>query len=800
MARSKEDYEKIMSESPFPNSDIDPAIKQTPKWGKRVAKHIYSKALYDEYLTRRRQKIRNNRLYSDGNQDIRQYMPVLDQEIDSTGESYLNISWDIVSPMPVLIDSVLGDMLNQEYNIQFNAIDPKSKSLRDNARDKFIGDYVKYKTALELEKQTGIPLMKIPKMVFKSIDEIDMHMDLTFKQDIEIAFEELTNFEFYNNDWQEISKRVKRDLLENSRAAIRLYFDENNKPRIRYSDIEFIIHSQTDRPDLKDVEYMGELKFITVRELRKLNQHLSEEELFQAAKKAANSNGNPIWSFGESYQNYSTQRTREEETYDEYRIQILDFILYSEDLLNWEWKENKYGNHYFNNKGFNTEIDEDKKFAKSIEREYEGIYVISIDKMASWGRAKNSLRPKKSGKLSSRCYRKFIMYSINYRYNESRSLIDRSKSHLDNIQIASLKMRQFIAQAIPPGVSISIDSLTGVMLDSVKVSDPTELIKLYVQKGILVHSDSTVDGEYMNRPPIIPLPNGIVGQIAPFMEIIRFELEKIREITGISAMDTFKPDKDTAIGIQKLQLINSNNALREIYQTYVKGIYEPTGETLSRMIQIRLVHDPSCRDAYESVIGQMGIVSMEALGDVESIELGIKTEALPGKEEIAKLENDIQIALQEKSITLDDATNIRRTLNTKKGERMLSYIMKKRNEEVSKQRAEQEMLIAEREKMSVVASTEKELQIIKAKTEARLAEIEAEYTWKIRLKETEINGDRAVAHIRGDSEIEKIQVAAELSDQNSPTADIGSKPGTDLVPGVRDPQTQFNPIKSALDV
>jgi hypothetical protein len=55
----------------------------------------------------------------------------------------------------------------------------------------------------------------IPKKekVFESEEEVNLHMQMNYKQSVEIAMEEALDFTLYNNDWNEIKKHVITDLV-----------------------------------------------------------------------------------------------------------------------------------------------------------------------------------------------------------------------------------------------------------------------------------------------------------------------------------------------------------------------------------------------------------------------------------------------------------------------------------------------------------------------------------------------------------------------------------------------------------
>lgn len=809
----KDTIAKHLSESPFPNLQIDPKIKATPDFGLKVAKHIYYRNSYDSTITGRSIKIRTNRMYSEGRQPIEQYYPYLDADIQGQNDgTMLNIAWDIVSPAPKFVSLLLGDMINQDYKIQFNAIDPFSRTVFSKARDEYYGKIVRQQMADEISRQTGVALESaMGEGDPVTPDEIELHMSMSFKQDVELAFEEGVDFELYNNNVKEVAKKVCRDLIENASGWCCAYFDENKRVRFRYVDLEYVVTSASNQNDYHDADYFGEVRLISIRELRRIASEqglLSETDLFRIAKINSGQFSNPRWVYGDVYNSAGVYNGMYY-NYDDFRVEVLDFLLYTIDTVNYEWRENKYGNHFLNRKDYGYVPPKESKYnkekiEKDIEQEYAGVFIPSYNKMVKWGKSENMLRQKSNGSISARCVRKYIGYAINNRYGDPVSMLDRIRVHLDNIQILSLKMRQFVAEATPPGVAVDVDALTDVTLSAAQSMTPMQIVKMFKQKGVLIYSRrSSIDGEYMNGAPLENLPNGIGDGLQPFMNAIQYEMAQIREYTGINeAVDATKPDKDALVGIQKLQIANSNNATRELYSAWIHGIYEPLGHTLAAMIQKRLMYDPKAFEEYSAVFGKMGASVIKSLKDrVDTVELGIKTEALPDAEAVERMEGYIVAALTSGTIDIEDAILLRKVMNVGRAEQMLIVKKRKRQKAMMEEQRQKEMMTAEREKMAAQARAEADMMVEQTKFQFEMEKLKKKYELEIELEKVKGENLRAVAHIRGANEIDKIEVASQINkDIQDEASAITPKGKRDLVPGMRDPNVNTDPMGAAMEV
>lgn len=814
MAKYSEAHVKAKCQAnPFPNDHIDPKVKDDPSFGVKVGSAIYWRHWDQFVISGHQQEIRTNRLYAQGKQDSDQYIPKLDPQLTQPGSGlYNNIDFSIVSPMPKIIDIIVGNIINTDYKVHFDAIDPYAETERSEAYDELYGRMIKHEVAKKLEEQLGVPLEPRHDFVPANEEEINLHMELGYKPDICVAMEEIVDFELLRNDWETVKKRVVRDLVENYKGFVRIWFDYNNKIRMRYVDIEHVVHPYTNDPRFNDCNYFGEVKMMSVRELREIVQKkgfqkITEEDLFKAARQSASTNGNGDWRWGSHY-NEDGYYQGEPYAYDDYRIECLDFLFYSYDLKNWEWKENKYGNHHLNEKGFTYEAPKESKYnkeriSKGVEMEYEGLYITCINKMGYWGKGKNMIRPRGADYISSELFKKFQGYQINSRYGRRNPIPEKVRTHLDNIQLISLKMRQVVAESTPPGIAIDVNSLNDVVIKGVDMQS-MDLIKLYKQKGILIFDRQGIDGEYMNGKPIEELRNGIQDSLRPLMEAIQFEVEQIITETGIGPMDAQQPDEKALVGIQKLQILNANNAFRELFQAWAEGIYQPTAMTIARMVQDK-AEDFGLKD-YKPVIGKLGVAPIETLESrITYLELGIKTEMLPGAEETERLRETVNKAVEIGDITMEDSMEIMRMSNNKKAEAMLKYRKRVRQQEKIEMQRQQEEIVGQREMAVTQARSQAEAQKEQVKYDLELRNLEKEYELKMKLQQVVNEGLRLRDHIQGKNKLDQIELANELAmeredvkEEKEDEPNIGDT--GDNIPGMRDPELGTNPIGAAKDI
>jgi hypothetical protein len=413
-----------IKENPFPVMTLDPKKKENESFGRKVAKNIYWTGIARDFSSNRRVLASENRAYATNRQDVNKFKGFLDAEITDKGdESHINIDWSIAAPGKKFVDTVVGDMMNQDYKLQFNAIDKFSKAEVRKERDSFYAQLARERDLRMMEEASGVILEQRGEFTPRDAEEIEIYMDLEYKQAIEIGMEQIAEFILYDNKWdQKLKNRVIRDIVENSKAGVKLHFDRNNKIGISYMDAPMNYYSSyTDEADHDDTEYQAERVKMSIRQLKKRDVHgkVPESTWFKIAKSNENKNGNPTWRFGSSY-DMSQSLGDMEYAYDDYRVEVLDFIFYTEDRYVWAEKDDRFGRRQVKRQpyGFKAPDRSKKNYdvtEKDIEMSYEGIWVVDSDVMVGYGRSKNIIRPYKQGKgkISSKILRRYVIFEPN---------------------------------------------------------------------------------------------------------------------------------------------------------------------------------------------------------------------------------------------------------------------------------------------------------------------------------------------------------------------------------------------------
>jgi len=318
------------------------------------------------------------------------------------------------------------------------------------------------------------------------------------------------------------------------------------------------------------------------------------------------------------------------------------------------------------------------RLLRSIECLYEGAMVLGTDKLLKWEMSKNMMRPKSD----------YTKVKMNYAIVAPRmydgkidSLVKRITGFADMIQLTHLKLQQVLSRMIPDGVYLDADGLAEVDLGNGTNYNPQEALNMFFQTGSIIGRSFTSEGDINpGKVPIQEINSSNGGaKMQSLINNYNYYLQMIRDVTGLNeARDGSMPDKNALVGVQKLAAANSNTATRHILQA---GLFltAEIAECLSMRISDVLEYSPT-KDAFIQAIGSHNVATLDEIKDLHLYDFGIFIELAPDEEEKAMLENNIQMALQQQSIELEDAIDLRQISSIKLANQLLKIRRQKKLE------------------------------------------------------------------------------------------------------------------------
>ena len=665
--------------SAFPSQVVSDAEKASWEYGTQVGQAIeyewfgQGRTNGNRYLTSWNQ-FHQLRLYARGEQSIQKYK----DELSINGDlSYLNLDWKPVPILSKFVDIVVNGISGKSYDIKAYAQDPSSIKKRTDYASMLYEDMVAKEYLDSLQQTLGINLYQTPNVdtVPESKDELELHMQLSYKQSIEIAEEEAISSVLAQNKYDLTRKRLNMDLTVLGIACAKTGFNTAEGITVDYVDPAYVVYSYTEDPNFDDVYYVGEVKSITIPELKKEFPNISEEELERIQKMPGNSQYITGWG-----------------NYDENTVQVLyfDYKTYHNQVF--KIKETPQGLMKALEKpdSFNPpENDNFERVSRSIEVLYNGAKVLGSNEMIKWELAENMSRPTAD---TTKVEMNYALCAPRMYKGRIESLVSKCIGFADMIQLTHLKLQQVLSRMVPDGVYLDMDGLAEVDLGNGTNYNPAEALNMYFQTGSIVGRSLTQDGD-MN-PGKVPIQelNSSSGQakINALIQTYQYYLQMIRDVTGLNeARDGTAMDKNSLVGLQKMAANASNVATRHINQS---GLYITL--KLAENVALKIadaLEFPLTRSALQNSISTYNIKTLDEIINLNLHDFGIFLELEPDEEEQAQLEANIQVALQQGGIDLEDAIDLRQIKNLKLANQMLKI---KRKAKAKQDQANQQANIA----------------------------------------------------------------------------------------------------------
>ena len=653
----------------FPSQVVSDVEKLSYDYGLKIGQAIeaewFDKENYSNRYIHNRNSFHNLRLYARGEQPIQKYK----DELSINGDlSYLNLDWKPVPIIPKFVDIVVNGIAERLYDIRVFTQDPFGVSQRTMYMDSVMED-MRSKEVKEYVKETfGLDLFKNdPMLLPDSQEELDLHMQLNYKQAIEIAEEQAIETLLKGNRYDLIKKRFYYDLTVLGIGCVKTAFNTSEGVTINYVDPANLVYSHTESPYFEDIYYCGEVKTVPVNELVKEFPHLEEKDL------------EDITSYGNAgYGLYDNNKYREDDN-DRNKVRVLyfDYKTYMSEV--YKLKQTASGGEKAISKDdtFNPEQNENfTKESRKLEVLYEGALVLGTKKLLKWEMSKNMMRPKSD----------FTKVKMNYnivapRIYEGRieSLVSRITGFADMIQLTHLKLQQVMSRMTPDGVYLDADGLAEIDLGNGTNYNPQEALNMFFQTGSIIGRSMTSEGD-MN-PGKVPIQeittNSGGGKLQALVGNYNYYLQMIRDTTGLNeARDAAKPDERALVGVQKLAAANSNTATRHILQG---GLFltEQVCESLSLRISDIIEYSPT-KSAFIQQIGSHNVATLSEISDLYLYDFGIFLELMPDEDEKAILETNINAALGQQTIDLEDAIDLREIKNVKLANQLIKIRRKKK--------------------------------------------------------------------------------------------------------------------------
>ena len=376
------------SKSYFPSQTVSDAEKLSYEYGLKVGKAIETEWFNNDRNLNRYRSNYNNfhnlRLYARGEQSIQKYK----DELSINGDlSYLNLDWTPVPIIPKFVDIVVNGIAERTYDIKAFSQSPNGVDERTRYMESVMNDMRMASFNDDVEQEFGINMKESEMDDLPGDDEeLGIHMQLDYKQAVELAEEQALNVLFEGNKYELTKKRFYYDLTVLGIGAVKTNFNTSEGVVVDYVDPANLVYSYTDSPYFDDIYYVGEVKSIPVNELAKEFPHLTESDLKDIMDNKSNNRSN-----------YNSRHTYNKEDNNTIKVLYFNYKTYMNEV--YKVKEMATGADKIipRDDSFNPPEDMEggySRILRSIECLYEGAMILGTDKLLKWEMSKNMMRPK----------------------------------------------------------------------------------------------------------------------------------------------------------------------------------------------------------------------------------------------------------------------------------------------------------------------------------------------------------------------------------------------------------------------
>ena len=580
----------------FPDHNIDPK-KKDKAWRLQFAKAAWNSwsigMPVGSIFAAKAARMAEIADYAMGRQSINKYKKQLLPE-DSQDESYDKIDWTPPTNGMVLRNIAVAKVQKAGYNIIATAINPLAKDAQD---EEYAAQRVKIMMREAMQQQApelaDDPSLKKMPGEADDLEELQMEIDHNPKYIRSRDIEQSIQLVFYENEMQKILDLIAEDVVDHGVGVIKEGLDENNKVVLRRVYLDMFGCSYTRKPDFSDITWAFELHSTKLSDLAK---HFGESDMEIIKNSVTGKNGNP-----QTFGNYSSQHNG----YDIFKANVMDleFISYNKQVM--EERIGSDGNIKVGKTKPSAEgkvVDGVSYTTKTVEVIYKCKWVVGTDFIYEDGLADNV---KRSATIATMSKTKLSYHIQAAAFNNMRAkgMTENMIPAIDDLCIATYRLRSFLNNLIPNGLDIDIAALEGVATgQGGQTLNTSDLLELLYSKGILLSRRSGISmDQNVNYKAVNPFQVNNLDNLTAIMNALNNAKQSLREITGLNELtDGSTPNARMLTTTANLANESTNNALWYLIKAR-KDLLESVAKATVQRLQVALKRGPY--DGYNKEAG-----------------------------------------------------------------------------------------------------------------------------------------------------------------------------------------------------
>ncbi len=686
----------------------------------------YAKAMYGQFGTyglrmfyNDRAKYRNLANYAMGMQSVDKYKNRMDiWPTDEPGkQSFVNIDWQIFNLATKFVNIISNKITDAGFDVQCHPIDPLALETRKD---------IEYKMKSIMEHREWLTQMGIalnpeelgfdPAMLPDHSDELEIHMNMTYKDRFAMEAEMAVKLHMTNNDFDQIRKEYARDSVIYGVMGVETRNDKKGNTKIKRIPVEAIIASNSVSEDFKNITYGGYMENITFAELQMAAGNQFTEEQYEEIKSGYYT---PKSASQYAFPNNVNLPT---DGYQEKMITVMKFYYKTGITNNYVKKKDKRGNNRLYPEGPYVQDKEGKEILRdTYEVVYEGTWIVNSNFIYNYG----MMNDMEMDPLNP-CETRIPLHIIcpNMLNGQTISILNSCLPIFDQIQLSWLKYQHLMAQIVPDGHAIDLDLLVEAPLGKAgKNFTPAEVIDMYLKKGILAYSGKGLQNRGGGLP-ITPMTNANYEKAFGLLNNIFIHINLLRQISGMNeAVDASTPAPDALVGTSQLAIEGADQQLGHFVKadrTMIKNISESL---------IRLTQNSIRRGDVSGYVDSIGISSVnfwKVSADITTHQYGLQILTHPSKLEWAEFYKDLADAVAKGTITLSDKIVLQEMTNLKEARQYMAMMERRRKKEAMAMQQQSIQQQAELNQQNMLAAEQAKQQTLQMELTLKSALVEKE--------------------------------------------------------------------------
>lgn len=657
--RRIEEYKGQRYKNPYPANEIDPTLKLQKEFFLQVANAMMadyaSNYCYVPFEFGSKRDFETLKRYLTGQQGSERLKDTVigrsKRAQDGKYPTKMNISWDIYHILPKMYDIMRQKNMQAEYDVEVNCIDEDSLATKeaDRATLKYLinpqtKDFLS-RTKLNVQSEMNPEAMGI-----RNPEDVDLYFDTGgYSMQREIACVAACQKTKMVSGYKVTQDSTFDDLIAWALTGWKTYIDKSTKlPKIRKVHADRCIIPYSDLNDFSDITRAGEIRIMTIADIRRENPNLTSAELLYLAKCFSWMNPEYTQLLG-SKGWYANNKQQYFGNYDvdpvsRVKVMVLDYQFLSVDIETNLKNERSDGSAFWKPIDFNFEQNEkskkngDKVIRKNVIRKYEAQWVIGTDMFLNYGVCKDVVYYGQDGNKTPKLDYFFVKTG-------NVSLAERCIAIVDDIDLAIIKQRNLLA-TVPaaPGMAIQKDLIENVFLNG-QLQQPEDIISALQERGVLYFNGLDDHGKplYMagGQKPIDYLDvTKIVGALQTYGNLILQKVNELREVLGLNqASDASTPSPYQGLGKTQLAVEATNAALYPTFNAYTY-LFKNAFEDIIRKWQV-IAKDETAKKIGFSPLGAKSLKILELGKDFTNAEFNIDIRMGITDQEKAQLLQDI---------------------------------------------------------------------------------------------------------------------------------------------------------------